>query len=67
MLKMAKLKDLSEVTKFHSLIEQSLKLVSSRTNDLLDQGLIEQGAFVPNESYFAPNHEIRKIAQMLRT
>lgn len=65
MLEAALLNDIKETKKFHSLICDSSKLVSSRVKDLLDQGLIDHGSFVPNEVKFNPNVAVAKIAGIL--
>lgn len=58
MLKAGQLGNEADMKKFSQLILESAKLLSSRMKDLLDQGLIEHGSFVPVEVLFTPNQAV---------
>lgn len=66
MLEAAELNDFKEIRKFHSLICDSSDLLLNRVKDLLDQGLIDHGNFMPNQVKFNPNAAVAKIAGILQ-
>ena len=55
-----------EVEKFHKFVLQQSKLMSCKMKDLLDQGLIEHGSFLPNNVEFKPNKAISKMVTILK-
>ena len=61
----AQYNDEREMKKYHELIIDSVKLVSCRMKDLLDQNLFEHGRLVPRESEFRPIDAIKHIARIL--
>lgn len=67
MLEMGRRGNKQELGNFHKFIKESTKMVSSRMKDLLDQGLIEHGSFVPREVVFSPRETVEQIAGILRT
>ena len=58
-------RDVSDVQKFHQLIIESGKMLQGRVKDLLDQGLIEHGSFVPAEVPFFPIGTFEQIQNIL--
>lgn len=66
MLKAGKMRNIAELEKNYEFIEESIKLVSCRMKDLLDQGLIDHGSFVPNEVEFTPREAVSQMAKILR-
>ena len=65
MLETARVLNFEETAKYHNLICESAKLVTSFAKDLLDQELIDHGSFVPNEVNFIPNKAVKQIARIL--
>ena len=51
--------------KFHQMIIDSGKMLQGRVKDLLDQGLIDHGSFVPAEVQFYPIGTFEQIQNIL--
>jgi K+-sensing histidine kinase KdpD len=66
LLESSKTRNEAEMDKYYQMIEDSTKLVSSRMKDLLDQGLIEHGSFVPIQSEFDPRAAVGQLTRISR-
>lgn len=66
MLESVQGKNFESLEMFHRLITEQAKLVSSRVKDLLDQGLIDHGTFVPNQVKFVPNQRVSQVVSILK-